>query len=76
LGRGYAWLDTGTFDAFQKASAFVQTIQERQGIKISCVEEIAYRMGLISQKKIIEQADQFKKNEYGDYLRKVATDLS
>ena len=72
LGRGHAWLDTGTFDAFQKASAFVQAIQERQGIKISCIEEIAYRMKYISQKQLIALANRYLNNEYGEYLTQVA----
>ncbi len=69
MGRGYAWLDTGTFDAFHKASAFVQAIQERQGIKISCIEEIAYRMGYIDKDQLMKLADRYAKNDYGDYLR-------
>jgi glucose-1-phosphate thymidylyltransferase len=69
LGRGHAWLDTGTFDAFHKASAFVQAIQERQGIKISCIEEISYRMGYIGQDELLSLADRYAKNEYGEYLR-------
>jgi glucose-1-phosphate thymidylyltransferase len=72
LGRGFAWLDTGTFDAFHKASSFVQAIQERQGIKISCIEEVAYRMGYISLDQLLSLADRYAKNEYGDYLRFVA----
>ncbi|MBF8262639.1 MAG: rfbA [Parachlamydiales bacterium] len=76
LGRGYAWLDTGTFDAFHKASAFVQTIQERQGVKISCIEEIAYRMGYIDSQELLNLSERFKNNEYGEYLRQVAEELS
>lgn len=72
LGRGYAWLDTGTFDAFHKAAAFVQTIQERQGVKISCIEEIAFRMGYIQRSELLALSDRFKNNEYGEYLRQVA----
>jgi glucose-1-phosphate thymidylyltransferase len=68
LGRGYAWLDTGTFDALQKASVFVQTIQERQGIKIACIEEIAYRKGFIDLSQLIILANRYG-NEYGAYLR-------
>ena len=74
LGRGHAWLDTGTFDAFQKASAFVQAIQERQGILISCIEEIAYRMGYIDREQLMQLAVKYKNNEYGDYLRLLAQD--
>ena len=72
LGRGHAWLDTGTFDAFQKASAFVQAIQERQGIKISCIEEVAYRKGFIDEKQLLQLAARYSKNEYGDYLLQIA----
>ena len=72
LGRGYAWLDTGTFDAFQKAAAFVQAIQERQGVKISCIEEIAFRMGYIDQASLLSISERFKNNEYGEYLCHIA----
>jgi glucose-1-phosphate thymidylyltransferase len=75
LGRGHAWLDTGTFDAFHKASAFVQTIQERQGIKISCIEEIAYRKGYIDRSQLLAMAEKFAKNEYGEYLRQIAGEV-
>lgn len=75
LGRGHAWLDTGTFDSFQKASLFVQAIQERQGIKISCIEEIAYRKGYIDKAQLLGLANRFSKNEYGEYLYSVARSL-
>ena len=68
LGRGISWLDTGSFDTYHKASSFVQTLQERQGIKIACLEEIAYRMGYISHPQLIELAKRFSRNEYGEYL--------
>ncbi len=68
LGRGYAWLDTGTFDAFQKAALFVQALQERQGIKIACLEEVAYRMGFIALEDLYELGKSYA-NEYGDYIR-------
>lgn len=71
LGRGHAWLDTGTFDSFQKASLFVQAIQERQGIKISCIEEIAYSQGYINKEQLLFLAERYAKNEYGDYLRQI-----
>ncbi len=71
LGRGHAWLDTGTFDAFQKASAFVQAIQERQGFKISCIEEVAYRMGWIDRNQILRHSERYANNEYGEYLRSI-----
>lgn len=73
LGRGYAWLDTGTFDAFQKASSFVQAIQERQGVKIACIEEIAYRMGFIGLEQLKVLGKGYKNNEYGEYLLQLAS---
>lgn len=72
LGRGFAWLDTGTFDALQKASSFVQAIQERQGIQIACIEEIAYRMGYVRQSELLHLASKYKNNDYGAYLEQVA----
>jgi glucose-1-phosphate thymidylyltransferase len=68
LGRGYAWLDTGTHESLLQASSFVQTVEERQGLKISCPEEIAYRMGWISQEDVMKIADPLRKNGYGQYL--------
>lgn len=68
LGRGYAWLDTGTHESLLQASNFIETIQERQGLKISCPDEIAYRMGLISEEQLIELANPMRKNGYGEYL--------
>jgi glucose-1-phosphate thymidylyltransferase len=70
LARGHAWLDTGTFDAFHKASSFVQAIQERQGIRIACIEEIAYNQEFISKEQLMSLAEKAK-NEYGDYLRMI-----
>jgi len=72
LGRGHAWLDTGTFDAYQQASAFVRTIQDRQGIQIACLEEIAYQQGYIDREQLLRQAQRFAHNEYGAFLRSVA----
>lgn len=71
LDRGFAWLDTGTPDAMQKAAHYVQTIQERQGIKIGCVEEIAYEMGFIHEKELLALAEALSPSEYGDYLLKI-----
>jgi glucose-1-phosphate thymidylyltransferase len=68
LDRGFAWLDTGTPEALQQASNYVQTIQMRQGIKIGCIEEIAYRMGFIDAMRLKEFAEQYAKSEYGAYL--------
>ncbi len=72
LGRGFAWLDTGTMDSLVEASAFVQMIEKRQGIKISVLEEIAYRHGWIDEKQLIFSADKYGKSPYGAYLKKVA----
>lgn len=70
MGRGYAWLDTGTHDSLQDASAFVRTIETRQGIKIACPEEIGLDRGWISPEKVMERADQMGKTEYAVYLRR------
>ena len=68
MGRGYAWLDTGTHESLLEASMFIQTIENRQGLKVACLEEIAYEMGYISKEKLIELAQPLKKNQYGQYL--------
>jgi glucose-1-phosphate thymidylyltransferase len=68
LGRGFAWLDTGTHEALQQAASFVQTIQDRQGLKISCIEEIAFRSGYIDMKQLKFLANDAMNNEYGHYL--------
>ena len=68
LGRGFAWLDTGTHESFIEAALFIQTIQKRQGLKIACVEEIAWRMGYISNDQLKRLAEPYMKNEYGQYL--------
>lgn len=74
LGRGFAWLDTGTFDSLLDASQFVQTIEARQGMKVSCIEEIAYSQGFIGREQLLKLADRYSKNVYGAYLRKVANE--
>lgn len=74
LGRGFAWLDTGTHEALQQASSYVQAIQERQGLKISCIEEIAYRLGYIDRDQLLRLAGDFSKNEYGRYLADLANE--
>jgi glucose-1-phosphate thymidylyltransferase len=74
LGRGIAWLDTGTHESFLQATNFIQTIEQRQGLKIACLEEIAYRMGYISQEQLAEIAFSMKNSSYGDYLRKITTE--
>jgi len=68
LGRGFAWLDTGTHDSLIEASTYVATVEKRQGLKISCIEEIAYRMGYISAEQLRHLAEPLAKNEYGRYL--------
>ncbi len=72
LGRGFAWLDTGTMDSLIEAGQFVQMIEKRQGIKISAIEEIAYRNGWITKEKLLESAERYGKSTYGKHLRKVA----
>ncbi|MDN5088816.1 glucose-1-phosphate thymidylyltransferase RfbA [Aliarcobacter butzleri] len=68
MGRGYAWLDTGTHESLLEASSFIQTIENRQSLKVACLEEIAYEMGYISKEKLLELAEPLKKNQYGQYL--------
>ena len=72
MGRGYAWLDTGTHDSMMEAASFIATIQKRQNLKVACLEEIAYRMGYISKEKLVELAQPMKKNDYGQYLLRLA----
>tara|TARA_Y100000589_G_scaffold280893_1_gene277532 strand:- start:19 stop:897 length:879 start_codon:yes stop_codon:yes gene_type:complete len=68
MGRGYAWLDTGTHESLIDASNFIQTIEKRQGLKVACIEEIAYEEGYISKDQLLQLAEPLKKNEYGQYL--------
>jgi glucose-1-phosphate thymidylyltransferase len=68
LGRGFAWLDTGTHDSLLEAGTFVETIEKRQGLKVACVEEVAYRMGYIDTSRLESLAKPMKKNSYGQYL--------
>lgn len=68
MGRGYAWLDTGTHESLLEASQFIQTIENRQSLKVACLEEIAYEMGYITKEKLLDLAEPLKKNQYGQYL--------
>jgi glucose-1-phosphate thymidylyltransferase len=71
LGRGFAWLDTGTHDSLLEAGNFVETIEKRQGLKIACIEEVAYRMGFIDRGQVLDLADEYP-NSYGEYIRMIA----
>jgi glucose-1-phosphate thymidylyltransferase len=71
FGRGFAWLDTGTHDSLSEASTFVEVIEKRQGLKIACLEGIAYRRGWISEERLRELAKPMLKNQYGQYLLRV-----
>ena len=72
LGRGHTWLDTGTHDSLLEASQFVQTLEKRQGMKISCIEEIAFRMGYIEKEQLISLGKKLVNSQYGQYLLKIA----
>jgi glucose-1-phosphate thymidylyltransferase len=75
LPRGVAWLDTGTFESLNQAGQYVETIQERQGLMVGCVEEIAYNNGWIDVNQLQKHADKFSKNSYGNYLKKVISNI-
>jgi len=72
LGRGFCWLDTGTHESLQQAASYVQTVQERQGLKIACIEEIAFQQGYISREQLRSLASDMLKNQYGQYLLEIA----
>jgi glucose-1-phosphate thymidylyltransferase len=72
LGRGYAWLDTGTHDTLIQAGEFVRTLEERQGLKVGCPEEVAFRMGYITRDRLLRLASRMDKSGYGGYLRQIA----
>src|SRR5208283_4939626 len=74
LGRGMAWLDTGTHESLLQASNFIYTIEERQGLKVSCIEEIAFNRGFIDKNQLLKLAESLKKNKYGEYLFKIANE--
>lgn len=76
MGRGYAWLDTGTHESLLEASNFIQTIENRQGLKVACIEEIAYEMGYISKGQLLKLAQPLSKNQYGQYLMRKASEES
>ena len=69
---GFAWLDTGTHDSLMEAGAFVQTVEHRQGLKVACLEEIAFHKGWLSKELLLKQAERLKKTSYGEYLLQVA----
>ena len=75
LPRGFAWLDTGTHDSLAEASIYVEVLEKRQGLKIACLEGIAYRQGWISKEKMIELAQSMLKNQYGQYLLKLVEEF-
>lgn len=74
LGRGMAWLDTGTFDSLLQASNFIATLEQRQGLKASCIEEIAYKRGFITKEQLIRLAEPYRNSQYGQYLLRIAND--
>jgi glucose-1-phosphate thymidylyltransferase len=74
IGRGYAWLDTGTPDSLLEAASFVQTMERRQGLRIACVEEVAFKMGFIDRDALIDLAQALAGSDYGAYLLRVADD--
>lgn len=73
LGRGFAWLDTGTHDSLQDAGSYVRTIQDRQGLKIACLEEIAWRVGFITKEQMLKAAEKVRKSTYGEYIFEIAS---
>ena len=76
MGRGYAWLDTGTHDSLLEASTFIETIERRQGLKVACIEEIAFEQGYINKEQLIRLAQPLANNQYGQYLLRRAEDIN
>ena len=74
LGRGFAWLDTGTHDSLSEASTFIEVIEKRQGLKVACLEEIAFRNKWLSAEGVAAQAEKLKKTEYGAYLQRLLSE--
>ena len=71
MSRGTAWLDTGTFDSLHEATEFVKVLEKRQGFKISCIEEIAYKKGFINKEQLLAAAEKYGKSGYGEYVKKL-----
>jgi glucose-1-phosphate thymidylyltransferase len=74
MGRGMAWLDTGTYESLLQAANFIATLEQRQGLKASCIEEIAFKRGFITREELLALAEPVKKSQYGKYLIRIASD--